>query len=65
MATVMPSVLDVGMRLKVTFHLTISIRGQREVGQIRCSHVQCGSSFTGKTLSVSLISHTHAQKIAE
>ena len=48
--------------LKATFHSKISMRGQREVGQIQRNnrpHVQCGSSLTGKTSSVYLISHSH------
>ena len=54
--------------LKATFHSKISMRGQREVGQIQRNnrpHVQCGSSLTGKTSSVYLISHSHSQKIAD
>ena len=44
--------------LRATFHLTISMRGQRATGKIQRNnyhHGSCGSSLTGKTLSVSLI----------
>ena len=44
--------------VKATFHLTISIRGQRATGKIQKNnyhHGSCGASLTSKTLSVSLI----------
>ena len=44
--------------LKATFHLTISMRGQRAAGKIQRNsyhHGTCGPSLTGKTLSLSLI----------
>ena len=44
--------------LKATFHLTISICGQRATGKIQRNiyyHGSCGPSLTGKTSSVSLI----------
>ena len=44
--------------IKVTSHLTISMRGQRETGKIQSNnyhHWNCGPSLTGKTESVSLI----------
>ena len=44
--------------LKATFHLTISMRGQRATGKIQrnyYNHGNCGSSLRGKTSSVSLI----------
>ena len=44
--------------LKATFHLTISMRGQRATGKIQKNnyyHGSCGASLTSKTLSVSLI----------
>ena len=43
---------------KATFHLTISMRGQRATGKIQGNnrhHGSCGPSLTGKTSSVSLI----------
>ena len=43
---------------KVTFHLTISMRGQRTKGKIQRNnyhHGNCGPSLTGKTMSVFLI----------
>ena len=43
---------------KATFHLTISVRGQRSTGKIQRNnyhHGSCGTSFTSKTSSVSLI----------
>ena len=46
---------------KATFHLTISMRGQRSTGKIQrnnCHHGICGSSLTGKTSSVSSSSRT-------
>ena len=42
--------------LKTTFHLTISMRGQRATGKIQRNnyhHGNCGSSLTGKTSLVS------------
>ena len=45
-------------QLKATFHLTISVRGQRATGKIQRNnyhHGSCGSSLTGKTMSVFLI----------
>ena len=44
--------------LKATFHLTISMRGQRATGKIQRNnyhHRSCGPSLTDKTWSVSLI----------
>ena len=44
--------------VKATFHLTISMRGQRATGKIQRNnyhHRSCGSSLTGKTMSVFLI----------
>ena len=49
---------NVLFKLRATFHLTISMRGQRATGKIQRNnyhHGSCGSSLTGKTLSVSLI----------
>ena len=45
-------------RVKVTFHLTISMRGQPATGKIQRNnyhHGSCGPSLTGKTMSVFLI----------
>ena len=50
--------------VKATFHLTISMRGQREVSKTTMTGT-CLLSFEGKTASLSFISHTHAQKIAD
>ena len=61
-------VLRTGCRIKGTFHLTISMHGQLPVSKIQrnnCHNEYSLPSFTGKTSSVSLISHTQAQKIAE
>ena len=44
--------------LKATFHLTISLRGQRATGKIQRNnyhHGSCGPSLTSKTSSVSLV----------
>ena len=44
--------------LKASFHLTISMRGQRATGKIQRNnyhHGSCGRSLTGKTMSVFLI----------
>ena len=44
--------------VKATFHLTISVRGQRATGKIErnnYNHGSCGTSLTSKTSSVSLI----------
>ena len=44
--------------VKATFHLTISMRGQRATGKIQRNnyhHGSCGPSLTGKTMSVFLI----------
>ena len=44
--------------IKATFHLTISMRGQRATGKIQRNnyhHGSCGPSLTGKTMSVFLI----------
>ena len=44
--------------VKVTFHLTISMRGQRTTGKVQRNNYQhgsCGPSLTGKTSSLSLI----------
>ena len=44
--------------VKATFHLTISVRGQRVTGKIQRNnydHGNCGLSLTGKTKSVFLI----------
>ena len=44
--------------LKATFHLTISMGGQRAMGKIQKSnyhHWSCGPSLTAKTMSVFLI----------
>ena len=41
-----------------TYHLTISMRGQRATGKIQRNnyhHGSCGLSLTGKTMSVFLI----------
>ena len=46
------------IKLRATFHLTISMRGQRATGKIQrnnCHHGSCGPSLTGKTMSVFLI----------
>ena len=60
------------MFLKVTFHLTISMRGQRATGKIQRNnyhHGSCGPSLTGKTKSVFLIftqgTHRNVRKIVE
>ena len=45
-------------RIKATFHLTISMRGQRTTGKIQRNnyhHGSCGPSLTDKTTSVFLI----------
>ena len=47
-----------GLALKATFHLTISMRGQRATGKIQRNnyhHGSCGASLMGKTMSVFLI----------
>ena len=52
------SQVDVQTRLKATFHLTISMRGQCATGKIQRNnyhHGSCGSSSTGKTMSVFFI----------
>ena len=44
--------------VRATFHLTISMRGQRATGKIQRNnyhHGNCGPSLTDKTSSVSLI----------
>ena len=44
--------------VKATFHLTISMRGQRATGKIQRNnyhHGSCGPSLTGKRMSVFLI----------
>ena len=44
--------------VKATFHLTISVRGQRATGKLQRNnyhHGSCGRSLTGKTMSVFLI----------
>ena len=44
--------------VKATFHLTISMRGQRAMGKIQRNnyhHGRCRTSLTGKTMSVFLI----------
>ena len=44
--------------LKATFHLTISMSGQRATGKIQRNnyhHGSCGPPLTGKTMSVFLI----------
>ena len=44
--------------LTATFHLTISMRGQRATGKIQRNnyhHGSCGPSLTGETMSVFLI----------
>ena len=54
--------------LKTTFHFTVLMRGMRRTGKIERSNYQdeqCGQAFAGKTSSVSLIAHTHAQKFVE
>ena len=41
--------------IMATFHLTISMRGQRATGKIQSNnyhHGSCGPSLTGKTMSV-------------
>ena len=46
------------LRLRATFHLTIFMRGQREMGKIQRNnyrHGNCRPSLTGKTSSVSFI----------
>ena len=46
------------VRLKATFHLTISMRGQRATGKIQRNnyhHGNCGPFLTGKTMSVFLM----------
>ena len=46
------------MVFKATFHLTISVRGQRATGKIQRNNYHdgsCGPSSTGKTMSVFLI----------
>ena len=46
------------VRVKATFHLTISMRDQHAMGKIQRNnyrHGSCGPSLTGKTSSVSLI----------
>ena len=43
------------IRLKATFHLTISMLGQRAAGKIQRNnyhHGSCGPSLMGKTMSV-------------
>ena len=50
--------LDWTQSIKATFHLTISLRGQRATSKIQrnnCHHGSCGPSLTSKTSSVSLI----------
>ena len=45
---------QVRSRLKATFHLTISMRGQRATDKIQRNnyyHGSCGPSLTGKTMS--------------
>ena len=45
-------------KMRATFHLTISMRGQRATGKIQRNnyhHGICGPSLTGKTSSVFLI----------
>ena len=70
-ATSHSTICDIPMRLlredqkhrhrftfRATFHLMIFMRGQRATGKIQRNnyhHGNCGSSFTGKTSSVSLI----------
>ena len=49
---------NVQVTVKATFHLTISMRGQRATGKIQRNnyhHGSCGISLKGKTSSVSLI----------
>ena len=50
---------------EATFHLTISMRGQRATGKIkRCNyhHGSCGPSVTGKTSSVSTCQKSLSEK---
>ena len=47
-----------GDDLKATFHLTISMRGQRTRGKIQRNNYHHGPSLTGKTMSV-LLTFTH------
>ena len=52
------SIDSIIISLKATFHLMISMRGQRAIGKIlrnNYHHGSCGPSLTGKTSSVSLI----------
>ena len=45
-------------KVKATFHLTISVRGQRATGEIQRNnyhHGSCGPSLTAETMSVFLI----------
>ena len=45
-------------QVEATFHLTISVRGQRATGKIQRNnyhHESCGTSLTSKTSSMSLI----------
>ena len=49
---------DIVLSVKATFHLTISVRGQRATGKIQRNnyhHGSCGPSLTGKTMSMFLI----------
>ena len=50
--------LEKPLRVKATFHLTISMRGERATYKIQRNnyhHGSCGPSLTGKTMSVFLI----------
>ena len=54
----MSKIVEWEVALKATFHLTISMRGQRATGKIRRNnyrHGSCGPPLTGKTMSVFLI----------
>ena len=54
----MPKIVKWEVAFKATFHLTISMRGQRVMGKILRNnyyHDSWGPFLTGKTSSVSLI----------
>ena len=49
---------DIYFLIRATFHLTISMRGQRATGKIQGNnyhHGSCGPPLTGKTTSLFLI----------
>ena len=57
-AFIAPPTIRILAVVKATFHLTISMRGQRATGKIQRTnyhHGSCGASLTSKTSSVFLI----------